>query len=62
MSKSRLIKEWQEVKFKIAYPAQADEWIVAQMARLDERLDSVEKAIGAIQDAELSKRNSESDA
>jgi len=43
-------EEWKKKRFQFPSPLQADYWLVEKIQRLNERLDSVEKAVTDLQD------------
>ena len=47
-----LVAEWRKRRASFANPAHADDWIMSAVQRLNERLDSVEKAVTDLQEGQ----------
>jgi len=48
-----IMKLWRRKAYSFANPIAADEWLVEHVQRLNERLDSAEKAITDLQDKQI---------
>ena len=45
-----ILEDWSKRALSFANPLEADRWLAQQLQRLNERLDSIEKAVGELQD------------